>query len=108
MAEDSSGKIIIDDIDHLTLVRLIRFIYIATLSKDLLISYPDSTYQVDSLLRLAKASDKYQMPALTRACTSQISNALSCSCVCKVLAEANEMGFQSLKRACLHFATQDE
>lgn len=103
MKESISSRIQCEDMDVLTVRRLLHFIYTAELPAEMI----DDEEGRERWLHLAAAADKYNIPGLVAACVHYIKLWLDCGNVLDYLADSHRLGLRSLKCACLEYATKD-
>mmetsp|Transcript_74496 Transcript_74496/g.197874 ORF Transcript_74496/g.197874 Transcript_74496/m.197874 type:complete len:444 (-) Transcript_74496:141-1472(-) len=103
MAEKASGRVVIDDLNSLTVSLLLDFLYTADIPPNI----AEMEDAPEELGRLMKAADKYEVPNLMDLCIGWLKRDISRDNMLKILEVAHEVGNPSLKEACLAFVTRD-
>lgn len=103
MAEKASGRIVIDDLNSLTVSLLLDFLYTADIPPNI----AEMEDAPEQLGRLMKAADKYEVPNLMDLCIGWLKRDISRDNMLKILEVAHELGNPDLKEACLAFVTRD-
>lgn len=103
MVEKASGRIVIDDLNSLTVSLLLDFLYTADIPPNI----AEMDDAPDVLGRLIKAADKYEVPNLMDLCIGWLKRDISRANMLRILEVSHQLGNATLKEACLAFVTRD-